>query len=81
VSGRFDDFDASIRMDRENPANSSVELTINAARIDTDLTSLRRCSSKTRRLPPDAPLTGSTPPFADDVQTRLTPDRTFLPKT
>lgn len=35
VEGRFKDFDGTIWMDRENPAQSRVELTIRAASIDT----------------------------------------------
>ncbi|HEU4521810.1 MAG TPA: YceI family protein [Thermoanaerobaculia bacterium] len=35
VTGRFSDFDATIALDRGNPAASSVEFTINAASIDT----------------------------------------------
>src|SRR5687768_12001869 len=35
VSGEFRDFDAVINVDRANPANSSVEFTIQAASIDT----------------------------------------------
>lgn len=35
VTGRFRDFDASIRIDRADPARSSVELTIHSASIDT----------------------------------------------
>ncbi|MGH9369299.1 MAG: YceI family protein [Thermoanaerobaculia bacterium] len=36
VSGRFRDYDGTIRIDRQNPAVSRVELTIRAASIDTD---------------------------------------------
>jgi polyisoprenoid-binding protein YceI len=35
VEGRFKDFDGTIWIDRENPAQSRVELTIRAASIDT----------------------------------------------
>jgi polyisoprenoid-binding protein YceI len=35
VTGRFGDFDATISLDRKNPAASSVEFTINTASIDT----------------------------------------------
>lgn len=35
VEGRFKDFDGKITIDRQNPAASSVELTIQAASIDT----------------------------------------------
>src|SRR4030095_3778640 len=35
VRGHFGDFDGTIRLDEENPANSAVEVTINAASIDT----------------------------------------------
>ncbi len=35
VSGRFRDFDGVIRYDKQNPAASSVELTVRAASIDT----------------------------------------------
>ena len=35
VSGSFKDFDADIQIDRANPANSSVEFTIQAASINT----------------------------------------------
>jgi polyisoprenoid-binding protein YceI len=35
VSGRFRDFDGVIKYDRQNPAASSVELTVKAASIDT----------------------------------------------
>jgi polyisoprenoid-binding protein YceI len=35
VGGRFNDFDAVIHLDRTNPANSSVEFTIQATSIDT----------------------------------------------
>lgn len=35
VIGQFRDFDGTIQLDRENPAKSSVELTIQAASIDT----------------------------------------------
>ena len=35
VTGRFNDFDAVIHLDRTNPANSSVEFTIQATSIDT----------------------------------------------
>ena len=35
VSGRFDQFDAEIVVDRENPAGSSVEFTIQTASINT----------------------------------------------
>lgn len=35
VTGRFSDFDATVNVDRRNPAASSVEFTINAASIDT----------------------------------------------
>lgn len=35
VSGRFNDFDAVIHLDRTNAANSSVEFTIQATSIDT----------------------------------------------
>lgn len=36
VTGSFRDFDAAINLDRENPAGSSVEFTIQAKSIDTD---------------------------------------------
>lgn len=36
VSGRFNDFDAAIHLNRETPAASSVEFTIKAASINTD---------------------------------------------
>lgn len=36
VEGRFQDFDGRIVIDREKPANSRVEVTIQAASIDTD---------------------------------------------
>ena len=36
VTGNFRDFDALITLDRENPAKSSVEFTIQATSIDTD---------------------------------------------
>jgi polyisoprenoid-binding protein YceI len=35
VSGRFRDFDGTIKYDRQNPSASSVELTVKAASIDT----------------------------------------------
>lgn len=35
VSGNFRDFDANINIDRANPANSSVDFTIQATSIDT----------------------------------------------
>ena len=35
VEGRFHDFDGTIWLDRQNPASSRVELTIQAASIDT----------------------------------------------
>ena len=35
VEGRFKDFDGTIWIDRQNPSNSKVELTIPAASIDT----------------------------------------------
>jgi polyisoprenoid-binding protein YceI len=35
VEGRFKDFDGTIWLDRENPAQSRVELTIRAASVDT----------------------------------------------
>jgi polyisoprenoid-binding protein YceI len=35
VVGQFRDFNADVAIDRENPAKSSVEFTINAASIDT----------------------------------------------
>jgi polyisoprenoid-binding protein YceI len=35
VPGRFKDFDGTIRYDRQNPAASSVEFTVQAASIDT----------------------------------------------
>src|SRR6266567_1878546 len=35
VSGRFRDFDGTIKYDRQNPAASSVQLTVKAASIDT----------------------------------------------
>ncbi|HJQ36715.1 MAG TPA: YceI family protein [Thermoanaerobaculia bacterium] len=35
VTGSFKDFDADIQLDRANPANSSVEFTIQAASINT----------------------------------------------
>src|SRR5207249_6907701 len=35
VEGRFRDFDGTIGIDRQNPSNSKVELTIQAASIDT----------------------------------------------
>jgi polyisoprenoid-binding protein YceI len=35
VSGRFREFDGVIKYDRQNPAASSVELTVRAASIDT----------------------------------------------
>ena len=35
VPGRFNDFDGTVRYDRENPAASSVELTIRVASVDT----------------------------------------------
>lgn len=36
VDGRFRDFDGRIVIDRDNPANSKIEVTIQAASIDTD---------------------------------------------
>lgn len=36
VPGRFKDFDGAIKYDKQNPAASSVELTVQAASIDTD---------------------------------------------
>ncbi|HET8772604.1 MAG TPA: YceI family protein [Thermoanaerobaculia bacterium] len=36
VIGAFNDFDGTVTMDRENPAKSSVEFTIQAASIDTN---------------------------------------------
>jgi polyisoprenoid-binding protein YceI len=36
VDGRFRDYDGRILIDREKPANSKVEITIQAASIDTD---------------------------------------------
>jgi polyisoprenoid-binding protein YceI len=36
VIGAFSDFDGTINLDRENPAKSSVELTIQSASIDTN---------------------------------------------
>lgn len=36
VVGSFNDFDGTITMDRANPAKSSVELTIQAASVDTN---------------------------------------------
>jgi len=36
VTGNFRDFDAVITLDRENPAKSSVEFTIQSTSIDTD---------------------------------------------
>ena len=36
VVGAFNDFDATIQLDRANPAKSSVELTIQTASIDTN---------------------------------------------
>ena len=36
VVGAFNDFDATIQLDRANPAKSSVELTIRTASIDTN---------------------------------------------
>ena len=35
VFGRFNDFEGSYAIDRKNPANSSVELTIKAGSVDT----------------------------------------------
>lgn len=35
VSGRFNDFEGQIVLDKENPENSSVEVTIHAKSIDT----------------------------------------------
>ncbi len=35
VGGKFDDFAGSVSVDRANPANSSVDFTIQAASIDT----------------------------------------------
>ncbi len=37
ITGRFSDFSGTISVDTGNPAASSVEFTINAASIDTDL--------------------------------------------
>jgi len=36
VSGRFKDFDGTIVQDKDNPAGSKVEFTVQAASIDTD---------------------------------------------
>ena len=36
VTGSFNDFKATVSLDRENPAASSVDFTINTASIDTD---------------------------------------------
>jgi polyisoprenoid-binding protein YceI len=36
VTGKFNDYDATINIDRANLANSNVEFTIKAASIDTD---------------------------------------------
>ncbi|HEX5760093.1 MAG TPA: YceI family protein [Thermoanaerobaculia bacterium] len=36
VPGRFRDFDGTIKYDKQAPANSSVEFTVQAASIDTD---------------------------------------------
>jgi polyisoprenoid-binding protein YceI len=36
VPGRFKDFDGTLKYDKQNPAASSVELTVQAASIDTD---------------------------------------------
>lgn len=38
VKGNFNDFSGTIMYDEENPANSSVDVTIQAASIDTDNT-------------------------------------------
>src|SRR5690348_10340269 len=35
VKGRFTDFDATLNLDEQNPANSSFEVTINVASIST----------------------------------------------
>ena len=37
VRGRFSDFDGTIQIDEANPSNSSVEFTINASSIDTNV--------------------------------------------
>jgi polyisoprenoid-binding protein YceI len=37
VSGKFEDFSGTATLDRANPANSSVEFTIKAASIDTNV--------------------------------------------
>ena len=36
VGGKFDDFGGTVNVDRANPANSSVEFTIQAASVDTN---------------------------------------------
>ncbi|HYU33826.1 MAG TPA: YceI family protein [Thermoanaerobaculia bacterium] len=36
VGGRFKDFDGTIQQDRDNPAGSKVEFTVQATSIDTD---------------------------------------------
>lgn len=36
VTGSFNDFKATVSLDRENPAASSVDFTINTASLDTD---------------------------------------------
>jgi polyisoprenoid-binding protein YceI len=35
VHGRFNDFDGTLTLDRENPANSKVSFTVKAASVDT----------------------------------------------
>lgn len=36
VAGKFDEFEGTIRIDRERPENSSVQFTVRAASIDTN---------------------------------------------